>query len=131
LIGVRGLKIDFLRQKRYIYRTMNINIHAKNLELNAPLRAFIEEKMADIEHLIGDSGPAQAQIEVGIPSHHHNTGSIYYAEVNLTIGGKLLRAEATNFDLHSAIVDVKDDLKVQIKKFKEKLTEAQRQPASE
>lgn len=87
--------------------------------------------MADIEHLIGDAGPAQAQIEVGIPSQHHNSGQIYYAEANLNIAGKLLRAEATNFDLHSAIVDVKDDLKVQVKKFKEKITEAQRQPASE
>lgn len=110
---------------------MNINIHAKNLELNAPLRVFIEEKMADIEHVLGDIGPAQMQVEVGIPSKRHNSGSIYYAEANLTIGGQLLRAEATNYDLHSAVVDVKDELKVRIKKFKDKLTEAQRQPSSE
>ena len=110
---------------------MNINIHAKNLELNAPLRAFIEEKMADIEHLLGEAGPAQIHVEVGIPSQHHNSGSIYYAEANLTIGGQLLRAEATNYDLHSAVVDVKDELKVLIKKFKDKLTEAQRQPSAE
>jgi len=110
---------------------MNINIHAKNLELNVPLRAFIEEKMADIEHLCGETGSAQVHVEVGIPSHHHNSGSIYYAEANLTIGGQLLRAEATNYDLHSAVVDVKDELKVLIKKFKDKLTEAQRQPSSE
>ncbi len=110
---------------------MNISIHAKNLELNAPLRAFIEEKMADIEHLLGDIGPSQVQVEVGIPSQHHHSGAIYYAEANLTIGGQLLRAEATNYDLHSAVVDVKDELKVRIKKFKDKLTEAQRQPSSE
>ena len=110
---------------------MNINIHAKNLELNPPLRAFIEEKMADLEHLIGDSGPSQVQVEVGIPSQHHNSGDIYYAEVNLNIAGKLLRAESKNFDLHSAIVDVKDELKVQIKKFKEKLSDAQRVPEQE
>jgi ribosomal subunit interface protein len=110
---------------------MNINIHAKNLELNAPLRTFIEEKMADIEHLVGESGPAQVQVEVGIPSQHHNSGSIYYAEANLTIGGHLLRAESTNYDLHSAVVDVKDQLKVLIKKFKEKLAGGQRQPIEE
>jgi ribosomal subunit interface protein len=110
---------------------MNINIHAKNLELNAPLKAFIEEKMEDIERLIGEAGPAQVQVEVGIPSQHHNSGPIFYAEVNLTIAGKLLRAEATNYDLHSAIVEVKDDLKVQIKKFKEKIADAQRVPDQE
>ena len=112
---------------------MNINIHAKNLELNATLRAFIEEKMADIEHLLGDVGPAQVHVEVGIPSQHHNSGPIYYAEANLTFGGsgQLLRAEATNYDLHSAVVDVKDELKVLVKKFKEKLTDAHRQPPQE
>ena len=110
---------------------MNINIHAKNLELNATVRAFIEEKMGDIEHLLGDVGPSQVHVEVGIPSNHHNSGAIFYAEANLTIGGQLLRAEATNYDLHSAIVDVKDDLKVQIKKFKDKLTETERQPSEE
>ena len=110
---------------------MNTTIHAKNLELNAPLRTFIEEKMADIEHVLGDVGLAQVRVEVGIPSQHHHSGPIYYAEANLTIGGQLLRAEATNYDLHSAVVDVKDQLKVLVKKFKEKPTEAQRQPAAE
>lgn len=103
---------------------MNIDIFAKNLELNAPLREFIEEKMSDIEHLLGSVGPAQMRVEVGVPSHHHASGAIYYAEVNITIsGGKLLRAEATNYDLHAAIVDVKNELKMQIKKFKEKISD--------
>ncbi len=100
---------------------MNIDIFAKNLELNAPLREFIEGKMSDIEHVLGSAGPAHIRIEVGIPSHHHSSGPIYYAEANITVsGGDLLRAEATNYDLHAAIVDVKNELKVQIKKFKEK-----------
>jgi len=111
---------------------MNIDIHSKNIELNAPLREFIEEKMADVEHLLGDVGAEQMHVEIGIPSQHHNKGAIYYAEANLTIsGGHLLRAEATNYDMHSAIVDIKDDLKVQIKKFKERLTDAHRVPSEE
>ena len=100
---------------------MQIDIHAKNIELNPPLRVFIEEKIGDLEHLIGRSGPAHAKVEVGIPSHHHASGSIFYAEVNLTIAGShLLRAQATNYDLHAAIVDARDELKVQIKKFKDR-----------
>jgi len=110
---------------------MNIDIHAQNLELNAPLRAFIEEKMGDLTHVLGDVGAASIRVEVGIPSNHHQSGPIYYAEANLNIGGNLLRAEAKNFDLHSAIVDVKDEMKIRIKKFKEKLQEKQRQPVPE
>lgn len=110
---------------------MHIDIHAKNLELNAPLRTFIEEKVGDLEHLAGEVGPVQARMEVSIPSNHHQSGSIYYAELNLTVGGQLLRAEASNYDLHAAIVDVKDEMKVQLKKFKEKIEDQQRQPPVE
>ena len=110
---------------------MQIDIHAKNIDLNQPLRTFIEEKMSDLEHLMGGVGATQARIEVGVPSHHHQSGPIYYCEINLTVGGHLLRGQAENYDLHSAIVDVKDEMKVQIKKFKEKLQDKDRQPTEQ
>ena len=111
---------------------MQIDIHAKGLELNAPLRTFIEEKTADLEHVLGDQPEARIKWEVGLPSQHHNSGPIFYAEANVSFpGGPLLRAEAANHDMHSAIVDVKDELKIQIKKFKERLTEGERQPIPE
>jgi len=110
---------------------MQTDIHITGLELNAPLKAFIEDKLGDLERLVGEAGPIQAHVEVGIPSNHHQSGAIYYSEINLIIGGQLLRAEAKNYDLHSAIVDAKDDLKVQIKKFKEKLQARERQPVPE
>jgi ribosome-associated translation inhibitor RaiA len=71
---------------------MDVDIRTKNLELNTPLRTFINEKMADIERLLGDVGPAHAYVEVGIPSAHHHKGPVFYAEVNLDINGNLLRA---------------------------------------
>ncbi len=110
---------------------MQIDIHAKGLELNGPLKIFIEEKTADLEHVLGDQGEVHIKWEVGLPSQHHQSGPIFYAEANISFAGALLRAESTNHDLHSAIVDVKDELKVQIKKFKERLTDAERQPVQE
>ncbi len=110
---------------------MQTDIFAQNIELNQPLREFIEEKVSDLEHLLGDAGPASARVEVGIPSQHHQSGPKFYAEINLNIAGQLLRAESSGYDLHAAIVDAKDELKTQIKKFKEKLTDRQRQPMPE
>lgn len=107
---------------------MHIDIHAQQVELNAPLRAFIEEKMGDLEHLLGSFGPVRINVEVGVPSQHHNKGEVFYAEANIDLNGHLLRAEANHRDMHSAIVEVKDDLKVQIGKLKDKLTEQARQP---
>mgnify|MGYP001559476553 CR=1 FL=1 len=108
---------------------MDIDIHAKNIELNAPLRAFIEDKMGDLEPLIARMGTATIRVEVGIPSNHHTSGAIYSAEANVQVPGELFRAEANHFDLHSAIVEVKDELKNQITRFKDKRRERQRQPS--
>lgn len=108
---------------------MNIDIHAQNIELNAPLREFIEEKMADIEHILSGLGEVAVRVEVGIPSQHHHSGPIFYAEANVTTPGQLFRAEASHHDLHAAIVEVKDELKNQVSRFKDKMREEQRQPS--
>jgi len=106
---------------------MKIDISTKNISLDEPLRVFIEDKIGGLDHLIGN-GDGQARVEIGKPSEHHRSGDIFSAEVNLTLGGKLLRATCAHEDLRNAIVDVKDELQTQIKKFKEKRTDLERQP---
>lgn len=101
---------------------MTITISTKNISLDESLRIFIEEKIGGLDHLIGNSD-GQAKVEIGKPSMHHRSGDIFSAEVNLSLGGKLLRATCSHEDLRNAIVDVKDELQIQIKKFKEKMTE--------
>jgi len=98
---------------------MEINISYKNIKPDEPLRVFAEDKIGGLEKFIG-TGPVEARVEIGLPSKHHRSGPIYYAEVNLKIGGKLLRATCQHEDLRNAIVDIKNELQRQIKKFKEK-----------
>lgn len=106
---------------------MHIDIHANRIELNAPLRAFIEEKMSDVARLLGDQeSSARLRVEVSIPSQHHNKGEVFYAEANLQTQGDLIRAESTNADMHTAIVEVKDKLQEQIVSMKERIRDAHR-----
>ena len=98
---------------------MKLDISTKNIRLDNPIRVFIHSKMEDLEHLLGTAA-FLANVEVGKQSQHHKTGPIFYAEANVHVGGKLLRAQAEHVDLRAAIVDVKEGLKIQIKKFKEK-----------
>jgi len=106
---------------------MKIDISTKNITLDEPLKVFIEDKIGGLDHLIGNSD-GQARVEIGKPSEHHRSGDIFSAEANLNLGGKLLRATCTHEDLRNAIVDVKDELQIQIKKFKEKRTDLSRLP---
>ena len=106
---------------------MKIDISTKNITLDEPLRIFIEEKIGGLDHLIGND-KTQAKVEIGKPSEHHRSGPIFMAEANLMMGGVLLRATCEHEDLRNAIVDVKDELQAQIRKFKEKRTDLSRQP---
>ena len=73
-------------------------------------------------------GLIEARVQIGLPSKHHRSGRIYYAEVNLKVGGKLLRATCQHEDLRNAIVDAKNELQRQIKKLKNKVTDLSRRP---
>ena len=101
---------------------MNIALYAKNIEITEAIRAFIEDKIGGLDKLIGHSD-ASAKVEIGKPSKHHRSGEVFYAEINLKMGGNLLRAEAQREDLYTAIVEAKDELQTQIKKFKDKRSE--------
>ena len=104
----------------YIY-LMKTMIHAKNIELTPSIEAFVERKMNTIAKLFkSDDELIEARVEIGRPSKHHQKGPVYYAEINLKIGGNLLRATVEHMDLRTAIDFARNEIEVQIKKFKSK-----------
>ena len=106
---------------------MKIDVLYKNITPDEPLRVFIEDRIGGLGKFLGE-GPIEARVEVGLPSKHHRSGRIYYAEINLKVGGKLLRATCQHEDLRNAIVDAKNELQREIKKFKDKKRDLSRQP---
>ncbi|OGM98214.1 MAG: ribosomal subunit interface protein [Candidatus Yanofskybacteria bacterium RIFCSPHIGHO2_01_FULL_41_21] len=106
---------------------MKINITTKNITLDEPLRVFIEQKIGALEKFVQKS-PVSVSVEIGKPSRHHKTGSVFYAEVNLKVGGDLLRGEGSNKDLRTAINEARDELHIQIKKLKERRKDLSRKP---
>lgn len=106
---------------------MQIIISTKNITLDDALDIFVREKIGGLDHLIGND-KSEAKVEIGKPSLHHRNGEVFYAEVNLRMGGNLLRASCSHEDLRNAIVDAKEELQTQIKKFKEKKKDIARKP---
>src|SRR3989344_7939669 len=125
---------------------MKLIITTKNISLDVPLEVFIEDKIGGLEKFLGGGPsrlrrsvakamerqrqgfgePMEARVEIGLPSKHHRSGRIFYAEVNLKLGGQLLRATCQHEDLRNAIVDVKNELQRQIQKFKSKKVDLSR-----
>jgi ribosomal subunit interface protein len=98
---------------------MKIDILYKNITPDEPLKVFVNDRIGGLEKLIGND-KAEARVEIGMPSKHHRSGPIFYAEINLKMGGNLLRASSRHEDLRTAIVDAKNELQREIKKFKDK-----------
>ena len=100
---------------------MKINrIKGTGIDLTDAIKAAVENELATLDPMVERWGEAvAADVEVGKTSQHHHKGEIFRAEVNLTIPGKLLRAEDENEDLYIAIKNVADTLGRELNKEKE------------
>lgn len=100
---------------------MHIILQTKNIALTSGIKAFAEGKIGAISKLLSarEKESAEARVEVGKPSRHHSKGFVFYAEINLKIGGTLWRATEEHVDLHTAIDLARDKIERQLRKFKE------------
>ena len=54
---------------------------------------------------------------------HHNKGMVWYAEANLDLPQKVLRIEETNEEMQAAIEKLKDRLKNELLRLKDRLAD--------
>jgi len=102
---------------------MIINIKSNKLDITPAITQYIEEKIGSLDKFIvrfESHGEATATVEINRTTNHHQHGEVYYAEVNLNVNGITIRAEQTDEDIRAAIDKVKDILKLEIGKYKDK-----------
>lgn len=101
---------------------MQIDIEAKNFDLTPALSSFINEKIGKLDKFLKSfpEGSVRARVEVARSSKHHRSGDIYYAETNLYLPGKTLRAEDEGPDVRVSVNRVSEKLQREIEKYKRK-----------
>ena len=84
---------------------MKIIIKATNTKLSPSITQYIEEKIGGLDRFLGDHNQelVNAQVEVAKTTRDQRHGEIFKAEVNLSIEGRLIRAEETAESLMAAI----------------------------
>lgn len=113
---------------------MHIIIRSKNIEPNETIDDFIEEKIGSLKKFIdilrkdGNIGKPVVEVfmEVEKETRHHQKGPFFRAEAQMHLPGKSIRSEARGEDLKLAIVEVKDELQQEIKKYKLKTIDSAR-----
>ncbi|MFH1188764.1 MAG: ribosome-associated translation inhibitor RaiA [bacterium] len=98
---------------------MKIDIKVTNIELTAPLREYIEDKIGGLEKFLVrfNTDSIFAAVDVGRSTNHHKQGEIFYTDVNLELPGKILRAKKESEDVRASIDAVKDAMQQSIKKY--------------
>lgn len=106
---------------------MKIIIKTKNLELTEGLQTFIEKKIGSIKKFInilkqdvpeGEKTLAEIFVEVEKETKHHNKGQIFLVKTQVVLPGKSLMVEVRSDDLYKAIILAKDELRMEIEKYK-------------
>lgn len=108
---------------------ININLKATGIDMTPALRSYVEDKMRSLDKFIDQKIIAQADVEIGQTTHHHQSGNIFRCEINLTIPGDLIRAVAQEEDLYAAIDVAKDELLDEVRRRKERKTKSGRRGA--
>jgi putative sigma-54 modulation protein len=101
-----------------------ISFLSSNMELTSAIRSYAEEKAEVFEKMTEDWQPAELRIEVGKTTNHHAKGPYFKAEMQLSIPGEVLRATEEAEDLYEAIDKVRDNLRRQLKEYKERKQDA-------
>jgi len=107
---------------------MKITIKATNLKLTPTLEDFTVEQINSLEKFL-QKRIIEVFVEISKTTKHHKKGPFFRAEADLRVPGKIIRAEATGDDLYFVITAVKDELQIEIKKYKERQLAKQKRGA--
>jgi ribosomal subunit interface protein len=105
---------------------MNITFQATNLELNDEIRSMVEKKLNNAFRAFGDMNldPVQIDIQLERTTRRHpqerETEQLYRAEANVSVPGRLIRAEGTAGVLEQAVVSMKRKLTREIRVWRTK-----------
>ena len=98
---------------------MQINIKGTNLEITESVHEYVNKKIDDLAHYFSDHlEQAKVFVEIGRTTQHHNKGDVFRAEITIKFSGEPIRTEATAEEWHAAFDLAKEEMNMQVVKFK-------------
>ena len=105
---------------RLISQKMEIRIKKTNFSLLPDIEVYLKDKLNALDKFLPRDESIFADVELAKTTNHHRKGNVFKAEVNISVPGRLIRSQAEEWDLRVAIDKVKNELQLELKKYKEK-----------
>lgn len=101
---------------------MILTIKATHIERSPRILDRIEKVCAKLEKFAPKADPDElvVKIEVGRITRHHRKGSVYRAEINVTLGKMYVRARAAGGDVVSALDEAQGEIERRLLKEKKR-----------
>lgn len=97
---------------------MIVTIHTTNIEMTPAIKSYVEKKVVSMTKF--NEKITKITVDVGMLSHHHNKGKIFFAEAIVFLSRKTVRVKKEAEDLYKAIDKVRDHMKTELKEVKDK-----------
>ena len=104
---------------------MKIEISCANVDLTPAFREYILEKMEtshDAAQRFEEGGELSLFFKIARTTKHLH-GDVFDAEAMLQLPGKMIHVKSTGSDARGAVDAIKDELKIELRKYKEKSVE--------
>jgi ribosomal subunit interface protein len=98
---------------------MKLLVSSKKITLTEAIEKYTDKKLQTVEKFFKNI--IKAEVILGLESHHHLKGDIFFAECKLSVPSMELFAKAVGKDVYQAIDALKDELASEIKRYKQKL----------
>ncbi len=100
---------------------MRLHIKTTNIPSTPELTEYLERRLSALDKLtVHHEEEVIVDVEVGQTTRHHQSGDIYRAEINVTIGKTVFRAVQETEDLFTSIDVAKDQMLGELRSFKGK-----------
>jgi putative sigma-54 modulation protein len=87
---------------------MKIITKGNHMDVTPAIQEYLDKRLQGVEKFLDENAIIEA--ELGKTTNHHRSGDIFRAELNVTISGNFVRAEAEKEDLYAAIDIAREEL---------------------
>ncbi len=98
---------------------MRITIVGRGAKLTSAIESYLDKKISSLEKFF--PGIIRANIAMGMETHHHLKGKIFFVECKLEVPGYDVFGKQTSESVYEATDRLHNHLKVELEKHKVKL----------
>lgn len=108
---------------------MKIEIKYTQFHVTDDIDEYARKRIDSLAHFLKSfekNSEITVFVEIARTTKHHKHGDVFYAEATFDMGGKTIRAVSTDPDIRLALDNVKEKLKKEIRRHKDKLVTSKR-----